>query len=533
MKNGYTYLWFLVWVILPACAQVVAPSGGPKDTESPYTIDSLCIPPNFSTSFTGDKIVLRFNEYISLKDARNQIIVSPPMEDAPDFSLKGKKLFIRLNSPLKAHTTYTINFGNAAEDITERNKAHNLKYVFSTGADIDSLRYYGKVRNSWTLQPEENVLVMLYRNLSDSAPMLQKPDYFSKTDKTGAFVIDYVREGDYKVFALRDGNFNYLFDLPDEKLAYKNEPIHLPLDSNDRYRPDELLLFGEDNENQFLEGWSCKPPAPLRVVFHKPPFNPKIRALAPQPVPWRFSHASEKGDTVNYWLEPHYKDSILLEVSDDTFFTDTLVIPVEWPEKKKAMKCKTNIRSQMDWNKKPVFTFSEPVLEVDPERLVLLEDSIPIEAELRPGGAPHKMYLEAALKQGSAYALTIMPDGLKGLYQYNTDTFQVQWKFREDNYYGKLELELELADRTYTGQVQLLFNNKMIREDEATHNSKISYRYLAPGKYGLRLILDRNGDGEWNTGNYRKKIQPEGIRYFDETIEIRSKWSKTIKWILE
>ena len=37
----------------------------------------------------------------------------------------------------------------------------------------------------------------------------------------------------------------------------------------------------------------------------------------------------------------------------------------------------------------------------------------------------------------------------------------------------------------------------------------------------IRAIMDRNGNGKWDTGNYLKRIQPEEIKYFPLDFKIK------------
>lgn len=70
------------------------------------------------------------------------------------------------------------------------------------------------------LKPKEKVYVMLYESLEDSVPYLNKPKYVAITDKDGEFAITNIAQGNYKVFALEDINSNYIYDLPNEQIAF-------------------------------------------------------------------------------------------------------------------------------------------------------------------------------------------------------------------------------------------------------------------------------------------------------------------------
>ena len=118
------------------CAVVVPPSGGPKDTTPPKM--EVATPSNYSTNFNAKSIEISFDEFVKPNNVSEQLIVTPSLKEKPDVKVKGKGIVIDFKDTLKANTTYTFNFGDAIQDITEGNKAGGLKYVFSTGSFIDS-----------------------------------------------------------------------------------------------------------------------------------------------------------------------------------------------------------------------------------------------------------------------------------------------------------------------------------------------------------------------------------------------------------
>ena len=64
-----------------------------------------------------------------------------------------------------------------------------------------------------------------------------------------------------------------------------------------------------------------------------------------------------------------------------------------------------------------------------------------------------------------------------------------------------------------------------MNEQSLTFDKSIAYDLLVPGKYSLRIIYDANGNGKWDSGNYREKKQAEKIIYFDKVIEVNPNWT--------
>ena len=205
------------------CASPGSLSGGPKDETPPKILS--CIPGNFSTHFKAQKVEITFDEYFDLKDIAKQLIVSPPMAKKPEFKKNGKKLDIIFKDSLIANRTYAINFGDAIVDLNEGNAIKNFQYVFSTGSSIDSLQIGGQVIQATDGKPAEDILVMLYNGRADSLPLKTIPLYVSRTNKRGKFTVKNLAGGSYKIFALKDGNTNFKYDMPSESIAFMDSLI--------------------------------------------------------------------------------------------------------------------------------------------------------------------------------------------------------------------------------------------------------------------------------------------------------------------
>jgi hypothetical protein len=252
MKVNYLQYALLLFLIfwMSSCAKIVAPTGGPKDVEPPKVLSSN--PPNLSTNFEGKKIEITFDEFIQLKELNQKLVVSPPVEEKPEVLVKGKSLVIEFPVELKDSTTYNIYFGDAVQDYNEGNPIENFQYVLSTGDYIDSMTVEGKVLSAFNLLPQEDVLVMLYSDFSDSIPIKNIPEYISKTDKEGFFQINNIRNDTFKIFALRDANKNYLYDLPSEEIAFADSAVKFMMDTkpvaDTIFVPDSLL----DDPNEMI-----------------------------------------------------------------------------------------------------------------------------------------------------------------------------------------------------------------------------------------------------------------------------------------
>ena len=235
------------------CAQIGAPTGGPKDTIAPVLLSAE--PKLLSTSFTANKIVLNFNEYIDVQEATNNVLVAPYPKNFPTVSFKLKTVTVKLKDTLLPNTTYSINFGNAIRDNNEGNPYKNFTYVFSTGKTIDSLQLSGKVMLAETGKTDSTIIALLYRETADSAVQKRKPDYIARVNSNGTFTFKYLHAGSYKVYALKDGDGSKTYNAPTELFAFTGKEINLP------NLNDSLVLYAYAEEKDKKATTVVKPDA--------------------------------------------------------------------------------------------------------------------------------------------------------------------------------------------------------------------------------------------------------------------------------
>ena len=375
------YLFFCLALLLTAflaqrCANAVAPTGGPKDERPPVVVEA--VPENRSVNFVGKKIEITFDEYITLENANQNVMISPPLSEKPDIKLKNKTVVIKFKENLATNTTYTIDFGTAIKDLHEGNQFKNYVYSFSTGDYIDTLYIAGKVLNASDKKPVENAYVSLYsadRDNLDSLPMTTTPNYITKTDKEGNFRLTGLADQQYLVFALKDANSNLYFDLPNEEVAfldtlvpasYLQKPMpqvadttaidstllindsipmvvadslmEIPSDSSIIIPKDTipqrvfdpkalnltLYMFTEEDSTQVLLEKKLIEEGLLRFVFRHP--AKEVAIMTPEMLPDSFNlvpiHSAEY-DTVWWYFTPNVKDSLWVQVKYDTVINDS------------------------------------------------------------------------------------------------------------------------------------------------------------------------------------------------------------------
>ena len=136
-----------------------------------------------------------------------------------------------------------------------------------------------------------------------------------------------------------------------------------------------------------------------------------------------------------------------------------------------------------------------------------------------------------SLKENTKYHLFIPPGTFTDIFGLTNDSIKIDFKTREEKYYGSVKLKLDVPSTDGDYIVQLLDEaGTIVREDFVVKPIVLEYSYLAPKKYKLKIIYDDNRNHKWDTGNYLKHIQPEKVIYNSELINIRSNWDAELEW---
>lgn len=228
MRKATLYVLALAASLLLAasCASIGTPSGGPRDEDPPRFVTSN--PLQGAVEVTPGKVILTFDELVTLKDAFSKVVVSPPGAQAPRVSSLGRRVTVEFRDTLLPETTYTIDFGDAIADNNEGNKLENFIYTFSTGPVLDTLMVSGMVLGAEDLAPAEGMYVGLHRSegeMPDTAFRTRRFERVAKTDGNGKFVIGGLAPGSYRVYALEDKDGDLAWSSPEESLAFYDELV--------------------------------------------------------------------------------------------------------------------------------------------------------------------------------------------------------------------------------------------------------------------------------------------------------------------
>ncbi len=446
------------------CGQPIPPTGGPRDSLPPRFVSSL--PKDSALNFNGNRIVLQFDEYIQLENPFEKVILSPLPKTNPQIDYKLKTITIRLKDTLEPNTTYSFNFGDALKDINENNPLYNFTYTFSTGDKIDSSQLTGNVLLAETGKIDTTLIVVLHRNLDDSAVAKERPRYFSRLNGKGEFIFRFLAAGKYNIFALKDVDGGKKFDQPSELIGFLDQPVNIGANN----QPVTLYAFTDYKEEK-------KP-----VAVTAPDARNAPNALLRRGEDKRFRYTTR--------LENGQQDLLSS-------------LQVEFERKVKTYDTAKFMFT--DGQFQPITSYA---LEID--------------------STARKFTLAHSWKEDTEYKLIIQKDFAQdtaGNTVTRTDT--VEFKTKKEADYGSIRVRIVNPD-TANHPVLFFYKNDAVEKIQPIISPDFTYKFFRPGEYELRILYDRNNNDQWDAGNYWRKLQPEKVVVRPDKFNVRPNWDNEL-----
>ena len=574
-------LFYLIFYT--SCANIGSPSGGPKDSIPPVVVKT--IPGLRGTNFNGSDVRFTFDEYIVPDEISEKLVISPPMKKKAMVKMKGKTLIIEFQEDLRKETTYSMDFKDAVADNNEKNPIKDFRFSFSTGASFDSLRVAGYVKKALNQEPVEKALVLLYRKHDYTAFIDSVPDYIGTTNKEGLFMIDNVAKGEYRLYALTDTDNSLTYNSNSEMIAFADSLVvpsanyvarldtvvkgldtmvvtgHVDYLPGPRY----LMLFEEEKFDQYLDA-SQRSQANKCDFYFAESLSDSFQINLLKPVTdkeWKFIESNLKRDSITVWLtdtlisnSDTLKFQLKYEVLDslnqmvsklDTVEMIYAAPKIARPKRKKgevpaipSITLGNNINaSAHDLYQRIQIEAPEPLTLFDTTevRLFQLEDTvktlIPIVVQ-KDTNSIRKYYIEHHWDPGTNYVFEIDSGAARNIYGYPSNKIEQKFKTQKEDYYGKIYLNI--TGLNGPAIVQLLANDKdekILQKIQILEDGKIEFPFLKPEKYIIRIILDSNKNGKWDTGFLAGNLQPEKVVYFPKIIKVRSNFEYKENWAID
>ncbi len=570
-----------------SCANQGYPSGGPKDYDPPKVVKST--PVNGAMNYKKKEITIEFDEIIKLNDYNSKLVVSPPLKKRPKVTARAKKLSIVFQEDLQENTTYTLDFADAIQDNNEGNPLNSFVFSFSTGEVIDSFAVLGNVWNAEDLTPVEGTMVLAHKNLTDTAFTKDVPVRLAKTDSKGHFAIRNLSPGQYKIYALEDANRNYMFDQASEQIAWNDsvfspqmEYVAMPdtIVKADSIRSDsivfhdelvytpndiKLFMFEEPGVQQYLLSEERADSNKMTFAFNLPVKQFKVHPVDyPEEKEWNIIEPSVKNDTMLIWITDsalYHKDTLQVALDYESLDTlnqpmlkkDTLLmyhfeVQAKKPKKQKRGKGKDEVKevkatlgiekssSVVDLFKSYSFIMPTPVKRLDKGMIKLYEkqDSLLnlIDTKLEQDTLFKRKYTIKPVTKwspGGQYVFVMDSAAIEDVYGLTNDSIGKSFGVQKLESYGTVLVSI--IDPNEDWLVQLVSGSgNVVQQKYVSKSGKFGFQYVKPGTYTLKIVVDKNNNGKWDTGKYASKLHPEQVMFCPSSIEVRANWDGTVEW---
>jgi hypothetical protein len=480
-QKGLLFLFFALLIIgaiaHSGCANIVPPSGGPRDTIPPVLLSAT--PPDQTKNFgggkmTGQKIIFKFDEYIDPKDIRTELIVNPLPKIEPITDGHLQLLTVRLKDTLQPNTTYSLNFYKGIKDVNEGNVLKNFTYVFSTGNHIDSGQVAGQVILALTGKADSSMVVVLHKKFDDSAVAKERPRYLTKVDTNGRFFFNYLEPGRYAIYAMKDEGGSHKYLSKSQLFAFADSPVTVNVNSGHFVTmfayseiPDTKSKSSTSSNNSGSNG-SNKSSTPKPKKEKDKRLQLSVNAA---------NNVFDALDTFRVTFTQGLKlfDSTQIRFMDENFKDVNLKL-YRW------------VRDTLNKNFALYYSWPWPL---DTKFNLILPKT------------------------------SVMDSAGRKLLKDDTVTFRT----KKDIDYGEVRIRAFNLDLTRR-PILLMFQGDAIKYSLPFGNKKEIRKVLfKPGDYELRILFDTNGNGKWDAGEFFKKHrQPERV------ITIRKKFTVKANW---
>ena len=322
LRGGVALLF--VSAFLSRCASMMTPTGGPRDSLPPVIVEML--PDNFTTNIptvNSGKIYIEFDEFVQIKDQQKEFFTSPAMKKKPTITQRGRGIVIQLRDTLLPNTTYALNFGSSIRDNNEGNPLYSMRYVFSTGPEVDSMLLSGYTADGYKADSVSKSFIWFYPADSveytpdyDSTIFKHTPAVIARAETNGIFIAQNLKPIRYRVYAVEDRNDNQMYEPGTDQVGFLEgtyNPAELPdfaiwYDSLRRYVSAEpqlyLRMFTDKAFRRQLLSESERPLQHKAMLYFGAP-HPQITSLRFDSIPADrviIDPQTEGRDTLALWF---------------------------------------------------------------------------------------------------------------------------------------------------------------------------------------------------------------------------------------
>lgn len=511
------FIAFSLAIFIISCANEQGITGGLKDITPPKLLNTIPSK-NQRTNFSGNKLIFEFNEFIKVQGFTNEVKITPSIEGVTH-NINRNELTISFAKPLEENTTYTINFGSAIRDITENNIKKNLIFAFSTGPQLDSLTIQGEVKDWNSNKLESDILLGLY-DADDTLTIENgKPKYYTYTNSLGKFKFNYLKKGDYKLYALKDKNKNLQYNKG-EKIDFLSKKIEL----------DTVIPFF--NFKLFTESHHKNKIISIKQIQNRIELKLKkgVKQITSSNKKWIIS---DKGEILQFFpLQPKVGNKLDFQLSiedslgrkiDTTFQIIYKDIPVR--KQKLLKKIKPDLKEYIKYNFEAQASFNTPIHIPKDSALELStgKKSFPLlKSHLKLKNGDSELIIHNKQVKSDSVWLIIHNKSILSTIDSNKFVEKDSILFIKKNQETLSIVKGSIKTKYSHFTIQLMDQSqKVVRE---AHTSHFSFTHVKPGKYYFRVLIDENKDGYHEKGSYLNKVSPEKIFFKEGEILLKANW---------
>lgn len=583
-----------VSAFLSRCASILTPTGGPRDTLPPVIVRMA--PDNFTTGrpLTGhEKIYIEFDEFVQIKDQQKEFFTSPEMKKKPLITLRGRGIVVQLRDTLAPNTTYALDFGSAIRDNNEGNPLYSMRYVFSTGPEIDSMMMSGYTADSYKADSVSKSFIWFFPADSveqvaeyDSTIFKYKPSVIARAENNGIFIARNLKPVDYRVYAVQDKNDNQLYEPGSDQVGFLEgtwNPARMPdfavwLDSVRGYLSAEPQLYLRMfTDRAFRRQVLSETERPLqhKAMLYFSTAHPRIERIRFDSIPdeavivdpqtvgrdtvalWFNLPPSALPDTIKGEITYFKHDSInqLQEVTEPLKLSWRLIetkeqerereklererrkaeaAGEEWTEPKQPNPFAFKLSLSGDVNPEEHLTadFDYPVVRLDSAAVTLTDAegrNTPVRF-VRDTAKMRRWYLRAPWTPGGQYTLTIPAGAITDVAGFSNDSIVGKYTVLDPEKFATVKIRVAGPDDGTKYIIQLLDANGSLKQEKRdVAPGDVQFNYVPAGEIKFRIIEDRNGNGQWDTGNIVERRQPERAEMFadeqgEDTFVTKTNW---------
>ena len=408
---------------------------------------------------------------------------------------------------------------------------------------------------------------MLYKDHSDSAVMLRRPFAVTKTDDWGFFCIRNIKDTSYRLYAVKDGNNNNIYDPADNELiAFVDSPIRpvtvvndsLPeirkLDMKDtvaclaRKAEHELSLFREKPSRQMIVKKVRVSDRSSYITFNAPYAHIDSMWVRGVPAGRLITQFNIQRDSLEVWINDKSRQPDTLHMFVNYRKTDStgrLAPSVEHVKIYYQADDKSGSTASKRSNRdiKHEDTICVVKLTAEPERFEQygyeLEFTYPIINEafdslimhsVNPRQQEEPMDYKVIPDSTNIRKFTVMPQGrllpgydyilklphrkFRDINGFYNDSTQVKVTLPTDEKLSTLNLILSGVNQKYIIDFLNEKRDKVLRQYIVDSDCTLAFPYLKAGKYCIRITEDINRNSIVDSGSLLGHRQPEKVKFF-------------------